>query len=1519
MAEDNQSKDGWINLDVPFSTVVGLNEEWALDYDMENNEYYYNIHNPEKTSWTLPEGAILTDPQHQEQHDGIETAVEPNHQPEQIQSEDPGYSVRSQNSKSLAVQIEELEAELQAVNSVLPTTDARHKEREINAQEAKQLEEQQNIEKLKKKRTTLLEAELAAAVQVDQHIEKDAASSSVLNLKKELQHARRKEHQARMDGSWNQQHIQADDIVDADITTIRSISRNIVDNVLPNVTIDPEHQRAKELHQRQMTERWNEEFQQHQDEWKKNNTEMTEEEKKEHQRKKDWHVQRMKSGWNKECTKNDEENRLLFASEEKEVAAALLAATPEAMYQHNKESKKQILLAEHEEKIHTEWEHNMHIIEIQQKDRNKKKEAKDQQQEHALKMQHAWDNQFIQANYTQTQKIQLQKAREKRRNSHAVRMSAGLNVQINHFRKLEIVGSDEMTEHSELILESVLETLENTPSKAIPIDIHTSIDGFKNEESLFDLIENVIDEKKDNNNNNNNNKKKKTKTTTKKDKKKEQNIASNSVENAMLQEQRLWLRERRWGVHNSSVSEACLQVLRSYNSIGMNYLQRAANNHNKRRKENQNMEHEKHEVDYSWGGDGGDSDRPKIEFAGSLRVAQLAQPYYKGFKKDDELPGKRKKLLSYENKNEKKTKKEIEFNEKLERLNCSATLFNRCTTIIKYFTKKLLENTNNTIEDSHDTKDTKDFKDLKGSSNVNDFDFATKFQSLQILTRANQARLSMVTGISNEENERTNEIEMELLACIDEIEQVQQCQQQVDYSTINIELIALLPVLHLDTCAYFSRLHLHTKAITHAKKAICTLQDYMLTNQTSNGNGEDGEDGEDGENEEDNIALFLNHYTFNTLDGPDPTVLLGIAYHNLAVELEYTSKNKEIANEWHTRACELVQNILPNRLHPIRVALETAHEACRRFIELESVNHGNHVNHRNHINHNIHDIEQELQESKPESEENLSYSSFLENEEDWESSFGLNESLDWITSNGAGPVGNVRRMGFSSTGPLLKEKRKHGSKKKKSKTKTFTFSAPVLSGTTTNSSTNASVSFKNGTGKNGNVFQENVDRKNSSLTTITTSTNSTNTINTSNRNTSSTNRSSIKRLKSKKKKRNKKNKGNVSTSNTMVAERKKKHAANKLQSSIRGFQSRHSNPISVRMNANSEMNIRGIHPAWVKDQSVEWGSKLIRVRIDYSLERSSYSDSLWLVTVFVGHGNKRIMFVAHNATASGNQEMEIKLVIYGKRAVSLIGYAYIQAERQLMKEQENDEDVQAASEFVLRSHAASFLSNCLRLVPTRSNNKDATAASASTSKNRGLMLIEKRNATPPVHLVIKTDIHISLMQARYKQKLLLRQTNAATQQAMEAADLEEKGAATTVQSLFRGKKERRTRAKETKAAIAVQAMLRGKVARASISEELHHHRKKRSVAAIKLQARMRQRSVMKEKKEQNVGATKLQARFRGRRERNRSVGVKHGMMSETAHAKDFKSDQYNRLKEETGLRHHEINAAIRISNLMEIE
>ena len=37
------------------------------------------------------------------------------------------------------------------------------------------------------------------------------------------------------------------------------------------------------------------------------------------------------------------------------------------------------------------------------------------------------------------------------------------------------------------------------------------------------------------------------------------------------------------------------------------------------------------------------------------------------------------------------------------------------------------------------------------------------------------------------------------------------------------------------------------------------------------------------------------------------------------------------------------------------------------------------------------------------------------------------------------------------------------------------------------------------------------------------------------------------------------------------------------------------------------------------------------------------------------------------------------------------------------------------------------------------------------------------------------------------------------------------------------------------------------------------------------------------------------------------------------HAKDFKSDQYNRLKEETGLRHHEINAAIRISNLMEIE
>jgi hypothetical protein len=1411
---------------VELDTTTTTDQEWALDYDADGNAYYYNLHNHEETSWELPVHVRLVS---QQPH--LDATKNEQFNPPQLTKNYNENLLDSTTeevvlSEQLAAQIAELEAELAAV---LPVTQTRHEEREMAAFEAHQKE----IENSRVKKIAVIEAEIAAA-EAAQTIEAEAE-----RIRKEQTDERRVEHQARMEAMWNEQHV---------ISTTESSSLSSHADVSshagaaiarPNYfpadeAAEEKHLRTQQEHRFQMDQEWNKQHAHHNTTFDVTEyTEQTEKDTKHQQQHCQRHAKHMEDGWHHEFTKiRTEEERKIFAAEEKEVAEALLAATPTRMYELQNEAKKQGLLKDHEEKMQHMWEMQFNAHAKQDVRQNVRETAEQQklskQKEHEEKMKKIWDEQFVQAHYTQEQRIELEEVRKRRQKEHETRMSAALSVQITHFRTLEVVG-EEFTQPE--LLGSVLETLEKAPMDTLP-----SIAAAVNREqstieadTTFHLVESVLGDSEfcvDHSETGNNamvSSSSSSTTTT--------NNSSGSteggVEDAMLQEQRFWLRERRWGCQNSSVSEACVQVLQSYNAVAMRYMQRAAQVLTSQYK-NQGSHQQS-----AWTSSTKE-DRPKIQYCGSSRVAQLAQPFYKGFRKDEELPGKLprrlRKNVNGEHVLSKDARVALASRQRLDFLNCSNTLLRRCDAIIVHFQKKIAETPN---------PFTQPIKD---------------FEALKTLTLVNQARI-LVTG---NEPGCVNGLQ-QLVSCIDDIEQQLKHSSSQQFGG----LAALLPIVHLDVCAYLSRVGDHVGAMSHAKKSISTLQDFMLmtATPTTATNGTLLKD-------RSSNMLFLNHYSFGELSLLDPTVLLGISYHNLAVELEYLNQ-RDVAYEWHSRACELVQIILSNRFHPVRVALEAAHDACRSIIEQRVAK---------NVAKNIEQLPQTQVDSIDTSDE-------LILGVDWESRFSLDESLDWI--------GNVESTGSKKM--LNKSKLKRNVRA----------SAPTLGVASTNQRRRGG----GGGERHGSTKQTPQHSKSTAALSL------------KNKKTSvpmksQPTRGVFSRKRRKGKKNVKKPRSSLSASSSLIAERKKKHAAGKLQATARGFQSRHSNPVSVRMNKEfSEISLRGVNPAWIRNSSSEWWSGLVRVKVDYALERSTYFDALWLVTVFVGHKNGRIMFLAHNTTATGNQEMETRLVIYGKRAAALISYSCMRAKRNCSDD--------SMLNHAIQSNAGAFLAECLRLVETRSRGNDErrqqqrpqpqsdsnSGSSAARSRRQNML-------TPPVHLVVKTDIHIGLIQSRYKAKLeqnrlIIMKYNLER----NATEQIESGAATTVQSLFRGRTQRRTRDMESKAATAVQALLRGKVTRSQIHNELNFHRKKRSAAATKLQARVRRRSVMRERSEQGSAATKLQSRLRGRIARKGLVSVKNGMMSKNAHARDISSGEYGRLKQ-AGLREHEIHAAIRLSNLV---
>jgi hypothetical protein len=83
-----------------------------------------------------------------------------------------------------------------------------------------------------------------------------------------------------------------------------------------------------------------------------------------------------------------------------------------------------------------------------------------------------------------------------------------------------------------------------------------------------------------------------------------------------------------------------------------------------------------------------------------------------------------------------------------------------------------------------------------------------------------------------------------------------------------------------------------------------------------------------------------------------------------------------------------------------------------------------------------------------------------------------------------------------------------------------------------------------------------------------------------------------------------------------------------------------------------------------------------------------------------------------------------------------------------------------------------------------------------------------------------------------------------------------------------------------------------------------------------LQARFRGAAERRRQTKMKNATARLQARWRGHAVRKKSVvGVRHGMMSDSAHERDWQSGERGRLKA-SGLKDHEVSAVLRLSTLV---
>lgn len=113
-----------------------------------------------------------------------------------------------------------------------------------------------------------------------------------------------------------------------------------------------------------------------------------------------------------------------------------------------------------------------------------------------------------------------------------------------------------------------------------------------------------------------------------------------------------------------------------------------------------------------------------------------------------------------------------------------------------------------------------------------------------------------------------------------------------------------LSITHLNLCAIHSQLGRHDLALEHAQAAIFHTQEELVSMEArSDDSDRRDEDGENGEVE--NGADGSNSDVLDAKSREEKIISLAVAYHNLAVELEFNGRG-EASLQWYKKALQLV-------------------------------------------------------------------------------------------------------------------------------------------------------------------------------------------------------------------------------------------------------------------------------------------------------------------------------------------------------------------------------------------------------------------------------------------------------------------------------------------------------------------------------------------------------------------------------------------------------------------------------------
>lgn len=113
-----------------------------------------------------------------------------------------------------------------------------------------------------------------------------------------------------------------------------------------------------------------------------------------------------------------------------------------------------------------------------------------------------------------------------------------------------------------------------------------------------------------------------------------------------------------------------------------------------------------------------------------------------------------------------------------------------------------------------------------------------------------------------------------------------------------------LSITHLNLCAIQSQLGRHDLALEHAQAAIFHTQEELVSMEAAAANSSHRDDDDDNERTDDGGAA-MNSDVLDAKSREEKIISLAVAYHNLAVELEFNGRG-DASLQWYKKALQLV-------------------------------------------------------------------------------------------------------------------------------------------------------------------------------------------------------------------------------------------------------------------------------------------------------------------------------------------------------------------------------------------------------------------------------------------------------------------------------------------------------------------------------------------------------------------------------------------------------------------------------------